>query len=110
MKTLIKSSIFATVLFASTKVLAVNTGPVEINSIGCHLNDGTCYVYITDSFGPESCHRNSIRWNKDTANSGKETLSMLLAAFAASKKVNFSVSDTTCYGSYPTFNFINVYK
>ncbi len=87
-----------------------NSGSREIQQIGCHLNDGTCYVYIDGAaVGPSQCNNTSLRWNKDSANSGTEMLSLLMAAFAAGKKVNFRVVDT-CYGSYPTFSFINIYK
>lgn len=89
--------------------LGVGTGHKVINSMGCHLNDGTCYIYIDEEVGPPSCHRNSIRWNKDKSSSGKETLAMLLAAFSAGKKVNLNIVGE-CYGAYPTFNYINIYQ
>ncbi|HIF9111852.1 TPA: hypothetical protein ACX6SN_002058 [Photobacterium damselae] len=83
------------------------TGWRDITEIGCHLNDGTCYVSLDIPVGPTNCHSNSVRWNKDHSDSGKETLSLLMAASAAGKKVNFHISDS-CYGAFPTFNYMSV--
>ena len=98
-------------LFTVSPIVAFSeaTGPIEINSIGCHLDNSTCYVYVSDSYGPAECNSSSIRWSKDNTTSGKETLSLLMTAFAAGKMVNFNITDT-CYNAYPTFNYINVYK
>ena len=82
----------------------------HIMEIGCHLNDGTCYVTIDgEQVGPESCKSTSIRWNKETSVSGKETFSLLMTAFAAGHLVQFRVLDS-CYESYPTFSYIKVIK
>ena len=100
------------VFFLSNVALAEHTGKRNINDIGCHLNDGTCYVSITgDPVGPSSCHSRSVRWNKDS-HSGKETLSLLMTAFTAGKQAGFYISDS-CYSRqphFPTFRYINVYK
>lgn len=84
-----------------------STGWREISEIGCHLNDGTCYVSLDINVGPSNCHGSSVRWNKEHSDSGKETLSLLMAASAAGKKVNFYISDS-CYGAFPTFNYMSV--
>ncbi|WHI48008.1 hypothetical protein [Microbulbifer sp. VAAF005] len=79
-----------------------------INKVGCHMNNATCYVYLDQTVGPDSCSSNSIRWSKDAEN-GQETLSLLTAAFFAGKKASFYVLDS-CYedGIYPTFGYFNV--
>lgn len=80
----------------------------EIESIGCHLNDDTCYVIVNgDAVGPSECPSNSIRWKKDSSVSGKETLSLLTAAFMANKRVHFNITNT-CIGKYPTFSYFSV--
>lgn len=91
-------------LFAGTAI-----EPVEIESIGCHLGNSTCYVYLADICGPTVCKLRSICWDKDNTVSGKEGLSLLMAAFSSSKKVVFSIS-YQCSEGYPTFNYINVFK
>lgn len=94
----------------SVNSIAESSGLRDINKIGCHLNDGTCFVEISgDSVGPESCKSVSVRWNQDTAASGTEMLSLLMAAFAAGKQVSFNIVES-CYGTYPTFSYINIYK
>ncbi|WP_444930373.1 hypothetical protein ACJJIF_00855 [Microbulbifer sp. SSSA002] len=87
---------------------AGSSGDVTINKIGCHMNDATCYAYLDQTVGPDSCNSNSIRWSRD-ADSGQETLTLLTAAFLAGKKANFNVLDT-CFqnGIYPTFSYFNV--
>lgn len=83
-----------------------------INKIGCHLNDPTCYIYIDQSVGPADCSANSIRWNKKTSESGKEALSLLLAAHMAGKQVDMAVSEA-CFSNnpkYPTFVHFSVIK
>lgn len=65
--------------------------------------DGTCYVTLDIPVGPSNCHSSSIRWNKDHSDSGKETLSLLIAASAAGKRVNFYVSGTVM-AIFPRFH------
>ncbi len=104
-----KITIFTLLSMVAVNSHAVGSGYRFINNIGCHLNDGTCYVYVDgDAVGPTDCSSNSIRWNKDNANSGKETLSLLMTAAIARKKVNFQISNS-CYkyqAGYPTFTYI----
>ncbi|WP_419243679.1 hypothetical protein ACN08P_09000 [Photobacterium leiognathi subsp. mandapamensis] len=97
------------VIFSSSSYSASTgaTGWREISEIGCHLGDGTCYVTLDIPVGPSNCNSSSIRWNKDHSDSGKETLSLLIAASAAGKKVNFYVSGN-CYGNFPTFLYMSV--
>lgn len=84
-----------------------DSGWRDISHIGCHLNDGTCYVSLDIDVGPAECSSNSIRWNKDNAASGKEIFSLLMAASAANKKVSFHISEQ-CYGNFPTFSYMSV--
>ena len=83
------------------------TGNVKLNKIGCHLMNATCYVYIDQIVGPDTCRSNSLRWSKDSATSGKETLALLHSAFLADKNVFFNIADE-CYGDYPTFTYFNI--
>ncbi|WP_155400613.1 hypothetical protein [Vibrio nigripulchritudo] len=107
MKRLIQLTMISSMLLTSNVALAKGSGWRDIKQIGCHLNDGTCYATLDTTVGPAQCRSSSIRWNKDTAASGKETLSLLMTASTAGKKVSFNVVDT-CYGNYPTFNYIVV--
>ncbi|BCL73243.1 exported hypothetical protein [Vibrio nigripulchritudo MADA3029] len=107
MKRLIQLTMISSMLLTSNVALAKSSGWRDIKEIGCHLNDGTCYANLDAAVGPAKCNSTSIRWNKDNAASGKETLSLLMTASAAGKKVRFNVVDT-CYGIYPTFNYIVV--
>lgn len=103
--------ILLTLSILATSVNAQSTGPREIKQVGCHLNDSTCYVTLDKSVGPDSCNSTSIRWNKDHSDSGKETLSLIMAAAASGNKVSFEISDE-CYinqKTFPTFYYINVY-
>ncbi|APD95717.1 hypothetical protein BM523_17900 [Alteromonas mediterranea] len=80
----------------------------EIKSIGCHLNDDTCYVTVSGTaVGPSQCNSKSLRWRKDASVSGKETLSLLTTAFVTQKKVHFNIVES-CIGNYPTFNYFSV--
>ena len=107
----IRSIAIALFLFTISKnSIAESSGLREIERIGCHLSDSTCFVEISGNpVGPESCRSTSIRWNNDSAANGKEMLSLLMAAFAAGKQVNFNIVGS-CYGTYPTFSYINIYK
>lgn len=101
--------IFALVLgglVATSHAGAKGTGQRTINSIGCHVDDGTCYAYIGSAVGPAECQHESLRWNNDAVN-GKATLSLLMAAFAAGHKVDFYISG--CMYGFPTFSYFNVY-
>ncbi|GLQ75931.1 hypothetical protein [Vibrio penaeicida] len=95
------------VLLMTSHFATASSGWREITQLGCHLNDGTCYATLDTAVGPSKCRSTSIRWNKDNAASGKETLSLLMTASAAGKKVRFNVVEQ-CYGNYPTFNYIVV--
>ena len=86
---------------------ATSTGQRVINAVGCHLHDTTCYVIVDKLVGDTQCSSTSIRWKSDDAN-GKETLSLLMAASVAKKKVTFNL-DGSCMGVYPKFNYINVH-
>ncbi len=80
----------------------------EIKSIGCHLNNDTCYVTVSGSaVGSAQCNSKSLRWRKDANISGKETLSLLTTAFIAGKKVHFNITES-CLGNYPTFNYFTI--
>ncbi len=102
--------ILLSIFFSSSSYSASTggTGWREISEIGCHLNDGTCYVTLDIPVGPSNCHNHSIRWNKNNSDSGKETLSLLMAASAAGKKVTFYVSDSCYDGYHPTFTYMIV--
>ena len=89
---------------------SVDSGPRDILKMGCHLNDSTCYVYVSgDPVGNDNCRSTSIRWDKQKAINGKETLSLLMMAFTSKKKVRFRIV-TQCYGKYPTFSYINIIR
>ncbi|WP_444957180.1 hypothetical protein [Microbulbifer sp. ZKSA002] len=102
--------LIALIVAALSKVTfaAGSSGDVTINKVGCHMDSATCYVWLDQTVGPDSCSSNSIRWSKDAKN-GQETLTLLTAAFFAEKKANFYVLDT-CFegGTYPTFGYFNV--
>lgn len=82
----------------------------SIQSMGCHLNDATCYIDVDEVVGIEGqCKGKSVRWFKNAEN-GKEILSMFLAAQLASKKVSLNIS-TDCFsgaGKYPTFRYMSI--
>ncbi|WP_444890828.1 hypothetical protein [Microbulbifer sp. DLAB2-AA] len=109
MKNIISISLISILLLPSLVSATTTTGYLEIEKIGCHLNDSTCYVYVNESVGPAECNKTSIRWNKDDNVSGKEALSLLTAAHFAGKKVQFNLLDS-CYGAYPTFAWYNIGK
>jgi hypothetical protein len=108
-----KYLVVAVFLFSTGFTNAESTGKRQIISMGCHTHDATCYVSISGAaVGPQSCSSTSLRWNKDEAASGKETFSLLLAAFAGDKSVSFKVSDQ-CYvnqNSFPTFRYLSVHR
>lgn len=113
MKHLVKNSLLALPLIGASLFSqaedVVGSQVVNIETIGCHLNDNTCYIHVDTAVGVEGqCKDNSIRWKSDAAN-GQEILSMFLAAKIANKSVRVYVTDT-CFdgGSYPTFNFMVV--
>lgn len=110
---MMRKMIFISVAFFGASVSAAgslgNTNAMEISSIGCHVDKKVCYVYIDAKYGPETCSSVSLRWNKDSSVSGKETLSLLMMAFASGKRVRFNISDA-CLGSYPTFNYFSIIK
>ena len=101
-------SLGGSIFLLSASIGATGSGYRTIEGIGCHLNNNTCYVYISgDPVGPVNCRSTSIRRDKETTNSGKELYSTLLAAAMAEKRVGFNISNE-CYGSYPTFNYVDV--
>ncbi len=86
---------------------AATTGPRTIHAVGCHLHDNTCYVSVDKVVGSNECSSTSIRWKSNDVN-GKETLSLLMAASVAQKKVTFNL-DGNCMGVFPKFNYIVVH-
>jgi hypothetical protein len=100
----------AVVLCVPGQALAGSSGSRQILSIGCHLWDNTCYVYVSgDPIGPTSCRNTSFRWNQKADPNGQSILSLLTAAYLAGKRVDFYINDTNCYAAqpaYPTFNYV----
>ncbi len=82
----------------------------NIEAIGCHLNDKTCYITVDEKVGLQGeCFGTSVRWYSDAIN-GKETFSMFLAAKMANKEIALYVKDG-CFdggGNYPTFSYMSV--
>ena len=83
-----------------------------IINMGCHINDNTCYVYVSGAaVGPStSCTSTSIRWNRGASPNGESTLELLKSALISHKLVNFEIS-SYCYplqNNYPTFDWIQV--
>lgn len=102
--------LFTLILFSSVSFAGL-TGPqtLIIDKIGCHLKTEVCYVYVDKQVGPDSCHLNSIRWNKESDISGKEIFSLLMAAQISGKRVSFHISNS-CFGLYPTFDYATMYN
>ncbi len=100
----------AIALAAPGQALAGPSGRRQILSMGCHLGDNTCYVYVSgDPIGPASCRSTSFRWNQKTDPNGQSILSLLTAAYLAGKPVDFYINDTACYAAqpgFPTFAYI----
>lgn len=88
-----------------------DTGAREITSIGCHKEDNTCYFQISGStVGPSACNDITLRFNSELDKNGKNTLSLLTAAYFANKKVILNVVDK-CYlyqPTFPTFNYFTI--
>lgn len=95
---------------SATAAHASTSGPRQIQSIGCHLVDGTCYAQVSGApVGPASCRSNSIRWNATSSIQGQQILDMLTTAYIQSKPVAFEILDTACYQmqpSFPTFTYM----
>ncbi|MDX1303031.1 hypothetical protein [Photobacterium sp.] len=87
------------------------SGVREIETIGCHKVDNTCYVTIKGpAVGPVECQNNSVRFNDANDANGKASLSLITAAYFAGKKVSLAISDK-CYlhqNIYPTFDYFSV--
>lgn len=100
----------AIVLCIPSRALAGGSGSRQILSVGCHVADNTCYVYVSgDPVGPANCRSTSIRWNQKADANGQSILSLLTAAYLAGKQVDFYVRDTDCYAYqpvFPTFDYI----
>ena len=102
-------------LFSSSAFAAVESGYRNIEDIGCHLNDRICFATLSGiPVGPVGCSHVSIRWETRVsdigAKNGNAILSMLMAAHAAGRQVNFGVSEA-CFGpqpAFPTFIYLRV--
>lgn len=82
----------------------------EILDMGCHLNDNTCYVTLSgEAVGPEGCKAINVRWNESSTANGKNILALLTTAFVAEKNVKLRITDS-CYGIYPTFDYITILR
>jgi hypothetical protein len=88
--------------------LATPTGLRTITDVGCHHNNEVCWVNISGApVGPAACSNNNIRFS--TAQYGKNTLSLLTAAFLAGRQVNIEVQDSACFAGdlrFPTLNWL----
>ncbi|MBR9910450.1 MAG: hypothetical protein GYB33_08895 [Gammaproteobacteria bacterium] len=97
-------------LMGSNSVLAAGmSGWSQINKIGCHVNDSTCYMIISKAVGPYECASKSLRWDSSSAG-GRQTLSLLTEAFMQRKEASFYIPDS-CYNEdprYPTFDYFSV--
>ena len=83
-----------------------------IENIGCHKNDNTCFISISSSVGPATCHSSSIRWESEKDAAGNSALSMFTAAFFAGKRVRLKISNQ-CYAyqtGFPTFDWFVIYQ
>jgi hypothetical protein len=81
-----------------------------IDTMGCHLVNNTCYVYVDGApVGPTECSSTSIRWDEQNSPGGKNALALITSAFMAGKRINFAISET-CYGAYPRFSYFNISK
>lgn len=93
------------------QAMALDSGPRHITGIGCHNGDQTCFINVDGPLtGPAACKHFSIRWNVQTDPGGKNTLSLLTAAYLAGKTINLAIADT-CYATqptYPTFVYVTV--
>lgn len=109
-----KRILYLLLMLCSSVVLAEEypTGWREIEKIGCHLHDNTCYVTISgDPIGPPECNSTSLRWNETQDANGKSILALLMSAFHAGKEVSFQAD--SCYllqPMFPTFKYINLNK
>ncbi|MGI0118313.1 hypothetical protein [Zooshikella sp. RANM57] len=99
------------ILFNAAVYADMNTSWRQIQSVGCHTVDTTCFVEISGNpIGPNACRSNSFRWDRKKSPNGDASLSLLTAAFAAGYQVSLQVPDQ-CYQdqpNYPTFIWFNV--
>lgn len=92
---------------ASTE--AAGTGGFRrVIDIGCHYNDTWCFVTLEGAaFGPASCLSNEFRFDSSGAG-GKNFYAAMLMAFSTGRGVSVELSDTACYGPWPTPLYFHV--
>ena len=80
-------------LFFSSSALAIDSGPRLLQQIGCYTHTNVCFVVVSGTaVGPAECPSNTFVWDSKSAN-GRETLSLLNAAFHNNKSVQFNLDD-----------------
>lgn len=86
------------------------TGPRDIEHIGCHRTDTTCYLTISGpAVGPDECQSSSIRWDIERSANGKAALTHLTSAFMGERKVTLKISND-CYSAQPLFPTFDYWK
>jgi hypothetical protein len=75
----------------------------RIIAMGCHHNDGTCYVAVDGApfGGGEGCRSgavNEFRWDDADTPNGRRTYASMLAAFSQNKRVSVAISGCSSQG------------
>lgn len=95
--------LFMGIIFLGSVQAASHVGGIE--RVGCHVNSNMCFAYIDIPITSSCASNDSFRWDITSPN-GSSTLSILLAAHAAGKKVEFYESG--CYMNFPSFAYLLV--
>ncbi|WP_373350421.1 hypothetical protein [Acinetobacter bereziniae] len=90
-------------IFSSLSYADENINSRKIINIGCHVNDGICYVRLDGSefgstLGCSISSTNQFRFDNANSTNGKRAFAALYAAFLTQKVVDVYLSGCTSQG------------